>query len=197
MSTAQKLIDGVNGLHAGRLEHCETELKTRLKFAITNYTTLDAVMIPIYWGDLAALIKIAQSVEDEVPPPSELTLNEYQRKAMSTAIYPGQGSIFGLIYTVLGLANEAGEVAGKLKKALRDDLSDQINGILLNSEFADIRLSPERRVQIAEELGDAMWYGAASADQLEFPLEIIAAGNNEKLADRQVRDQLGGDGDKR
>jgi NTP pyrophosphatase (non-canonical NTP hydrolase) len=111
-----------------------------------------------------------------------LTLNEYQDKAMSTAVYPGQNSPQGFIYTALGLNGEAGEVAEHAKKLLRDD-----NG----------EITPERRPKILKELGDQLWYIAACARELGFTLEEVAVGNNEKLADRAERGQLGGSGDDR
>ena len=52
---------------------------------------------------------------------SELTFDQYQKQAVSTAIYPGQGEVLGLVYVALGLAGEAGEIANKVKKVLRDD----------------------------------------------------------------------------
>jgi NTP pyrophosphatase (non-canonical NTP hydrolase) len=103
-----------------------------------------------------------------------MNLSQYQSEALQTAVYPLERA---LDYTVLGLASEAGEVAGKLKKIIRDgegNLDD-----------------------IADELGDVLWYCAAVADALGTNLEIVAARNLNKLSSRKARGVLGGSGDKR
>lgn len=105
-----------------------------------------------------------------------MNMNEFQSKALATAIYPPEE---GLTYTVLGLASEAGEVAGKLKKAIRDN-----NGMI-------------NRAAMREELGDCLWYIAACCRELGYDLDALAADVLLKLADRAARDQLPGDGDDR
>ncbi len=107
-------------------------------------------------------------------------MEAYQEKAMKTAVYPKVGE--NLVYPVVGLANEAGEVAGQLKKLMRDDGG---------------KLTPERTERILAELGDVLWYTAAVAAELGVSLGWVAARNLEKLADRQERGKLQGDGDKR
>jgi len=109
-------------------------------------------------------------------------LNEFQRDALSTAIYPGQGETTGLAYAALGLAGEAGEVGNKVKKILRDD-----DGIL----------TEEKAEQIASEIGDVLWYAAAVAEEIDYDLAEIATGVVRKLRDRQERGVLAGSGDKR
>lgn len=109
----------------------------------------------------------------------------YQRAATRTAIYPGAGdtkSYEGLSYTALGLAGEAGEVAGKVKKIARDN---------------DGAITAATRSKLADELGDVLYYVASVSTQLGFDLDAIAAGNLAKLADRQERGVLQGSGDNR
>lgn len=108
---------------------------------------------------------------------NELTLNEYQRMALETAIYPQP-----IIYPSLGMCGEAGEVADKVKKVLRDN----------NSEFTD-----EKKLEIAMEAGDVLWYVATLLNDLGFTLGEIAAKNYKKLKSRQKRGKLGGSGDNR
>lgn len=107
---------------------------------------------------------------------------DYQRQARETAVYPGQGQGAGLAYVALGLAGEAGEVANKIKKILRD------KGGVLNVHDA---------AAITEEAGDVLWYLAALADELGADLGQIAALNASKLESRALRGTLQGDGDQR
>lgn len=108
-----------------------------------------------------------------------MELNTYQAKAAETAIYPPGYSV---IYPALGLVGEAGEVAEKVKKVLRDK----------NGEF-----TPEDVTAIAKELGDVTWYIAALARDLGLTLNDIAQTNLDKLASRKNRGALQGSGDNR
>lgn len=108
-----------------------------------------------------------------------MTLNEYQQKALETAIYDKN---YAVIYPALGMCGEAGEVADKVKKVIRDD----------NQEF-----TPEKKKEIAKEIGDVLWYCATLAHDLGFSLEEIGEMNYEKLHSRQIRGQLHGSGDNR
>lgn len=108
-----------------------------------------------------------------------MNFGEYQVDAVKTAIY-GAGN--KIIYPALGLANEAGEVLGKIKKVLRDK----------NGDF-DI----ESRMNIADEVGDVLWYIAALCNDLGITMETIAQKNLDKLKDRQERGVIQGSGDKR
>jgi NTP pyrophosphatase (non-canonical NTP hydrolase) len=112
-----------------------------------------------------------------------LLLDDYQTAAFKTAIYPGKGShsLGALTYCALGLG-EVGEIQGKIKKIWREDY----------------QLLDEVRVnEIALELGDALWYVAAMANELGFRLSDIATMNLEKLAARAAAATLKGDGDNR
>ena len=103
-----------------------------------------------------------------------MDLNDYQLKAISTAIYP---TGYRVIYPTLGLTGEAGEVAEKVKKTLRD------GGLNVES--------------LRKELGDVLWYLAALARDLGLTLEEIAQENLKKLQDRKDRGVLKGSGDDR
>ena len=105
---------------------------------------------------------------------------EYQDSARRTAAYPVIGH--GVIYPTLGLANEAGEVAGKIKKIFRDK-----EGLISVSD----------KQALEAELGDVLWYLAQVATELGLTLDDIAVRNLAKLLDRQARGRIGGDGDHR
>lgn len=113
-----------------------------------------------------------------------LSLNAYQAATRDTAIYPGAQDVGfeALPYLALGLTSEAGEVAGKVKKALRDEAG---------------YVSDERRTQLLDEVGDVLWYLARLADELGEPLGAVARSNLAKLESRKERGTLGGDGDVR
>lgn len=98
---------------------------------------------------------------------------------MTTALYPREHAI---IYPTLGLNGEAGEVAEKVKKTIRDNGGD---------------FNEDSRRAIAMELGDVMWYAATLANDLGYTLEEVAAMNLEKLRSRASRNCLGGNGDNR
>lgn len=108
-----------------------------------------------------------------------MELNEYQKLALETAIYPQEQKV---IYPTLGLTGEAGEVSDKVKKVLRDN-----NGIF----------SEERKLEIAKELGDVAWYLAVCSNDLGFSLEEICKMNYEKLKSRKERGKINGNGDNR
>jgi NTP pyrophosphatase (non-canonical NTP hydrolase) len=116
--------------------------------------------------------------------------NEYQRQALETAIYPNQGSNF--LYPTLGLVGEAGEVAEKVKKIIRDGNSPNPS-IMGNSHFLDETTKEE----IAKELSDVCWYIAVLANELGYSLGEIMEMNLFKLRSRQERGVLGGSGDNR
>ena len=108
-----------------------------------------------------------------------MTLNEYQQHALETAIYPEHRRI---IYPTLGLTGEAGEVADKVKKVIRDG----------GEEFSD-----EKRREIMKEIGDVLWYCATLARDLGYDLEEVAQTNVDKLRSRMERHLISGSGDNR
>ena len=109
-----------------------------------------------------------------------MTFEEYQKLSRKTAIYPDKGNNF--IYPTLGLTGEAGEVAEKIKKVLRDD-----KGIIDDS----------RKQEIKKELGDVLWYLSQIATELHLSLNDVADSNIKKVNSRQERNKISGEGDNR
>ena len=108
-----------------------------------------------------------------------MRFDDYQKTALRTAIYADRHRV---IYPALGLASEAGEVAGKIKKVLRD-------------QDGDVDRAPLEAIK--DELGDVLWYVAVLARDLGLSLEEIATNNLAKLKARAERGTLGGGGDVR
>ena len=109
-----------------------------------------------------------------------MELNEYQRESRKTALYPDVGC--NAIYPTLGLVGEAGEIADKVKKILRDKKG------LFDKESKDA---------IKLELGDVLWYIAQLSSELGYELEEIAYANLVKLRSRKSRGKIQGSGDNR
>jgi NTP pyrophosphatase (non-canonical NTP hydrolase) len=105
-----------------------------------------------------------------------MTLNDYQKFTDSTRSFPEKHAI---VYPALGLSEEAGEVAGKVKKWLRGD-----------TEKLDVD-------RVKKEMGDVLWYLASLATDLGITLEDVAQTNIEKLTKRKETGTLKGDGDDR
>ena len=109
-----------------------------------------------------------------------MEMNFYQDSARKTAAYPDVGS--NPIYPTLGLTGEAGEVADKVKKVIRDR-----GGVF----------DAEAREAIKLELGDVLWYVAQLASELGYDLNEVADANLQKLSSRAARGRIGGSGDQR
>lgn len=111
-----------------------------------------------------------------------MNLNEYQEKAITTAVYPKHQA---LAYLALGLAGEAAEVSNKVKKIIRGDYDN------------DPMAAEEALDAIALELGDVLWYVAVLSKELDTPLAAVAGSNIDKLAARAASDKIKGSGDDR
>jgi NTP pyrophosphatase (non-canonical NTP hydrolase) len=109
-----------------------------------------------------------------------MNFTDYQVQSRKTAAYPAIGH--PVIYPTLGLTNEAGEVAGKIKKIFRDK---------------DGKIDYAEREALKGELGDVLWYLAQVCTELEISLEDVAEHNLEKLFSRLERGKIHGDGDDR
>lgn len=87
-----------------------------------------------------------------------------------------------IVYPTLGLTNEAGELAGKVKKIFRD---------------RDGQITEADREALKGELGDVLWYLTQICTQLDLSLAEVAQANIAKLSSRRKRGKISGDGDDR
>jgi len=110
-----------------------------------------------------------------------MTFDEYQARALTTVI-SNTDKFKDTLHWVLGINGEAGEVAEKVKKIIRDK-----NG----------EISEQDKQELGKEIGDVLWYLAVFAHDLGIPLDQIARENLAKLQSRKARGVLGGAGDNR
>ena len=103
-----------------------------------------------------------------------MRFEEYQNEAAKTDIV-AQNDPHVIVVPLLGLAGEVGTLLTEYKKYLRDGSAHQ--------RFKD---------QVAEDLGDLLWYVSNVAGKFDLRLEDVARINLEKIADRWPS---GGDGD--
>lgn len=109
-----------------------------------------------------------------------MNFDDYEDAILQFAQYPTIGS--NLTYPVLGLNGEAGEVAEKLKKLLRDK-----NGVISETD----------KNEIAKELGDVLWYLTMCCYELDLNLKDVAMINVRKIESRHMRNKVDGSGDNR
>ena len=128
------------------------------------------------WKEIAKLCIEDREVEIEY---EGLTFDEYQYKALETSICP-EG--MDILYPLIGLTGETGEVAEKIKKAYRDK---------------DGELTFEDRLEILKELGDCLWYINKMVYDLGYTLEDCALANLDKCYKRRAEGTLHGNGDNR
>ncbi|MDO8265915.1 MAG: nucleoside triphosphate pyrophosphohydrolase family protein [Candidatus Saccharibacteria bacterium] len=115
-----------------------------------------------------------------------MNLNDYQKQAMTTELMKRSDKLSAhdpaFVAKILGLVGEAGEVAEKFKKIVRDKGGE---------------ITSQDRTDIQKELGDVLWYVSALAEYLDLTLEEVAEKNLEKLFSRRDRGVQKGSGDNR
>ena len=110
-----------------------------------------------------------------------MTFNDYQKRALTTVI-SNRDKFKDTLHWVLGINGEAGEVAEKVKKIIRDK---------------DGKITAADRQELAKEIGDVLWYLAVFAHDLGFSFDEVAQANLKKLQSRKARGALSGSGDNR
>lgn len=110
-----------------------------------------------------------------------MTLDEYQKEALVTAVFK-EDKFQDLAHWVFGITGEAGEIAEKIKKIVRDK---------------DGKLTDKDKEEIIKEIGDVLWYLAVLSEHLDIKFNEVARRNITKLRSRQSRGKIGGSGDNR
>lgn len=174
---SEKMVDGVL-VHVFRGIRSEFDPILRREIIDGVSKDPDEFAIPSYvvsgW-----LNRCIPEVDDEAIIEVSTSFSGYQEQARKYAVYPED---YKLTYPTLGLVGEAGEVAEKVKKCIRDDRG---------------MISEEKRIEIVKEMGDVLWYLAVLSDSIGVDLQDVATRNIEKLESRFQRNQLHGSGDNR
>ena len=113
-----------------------------------------------------------------------MNADDYQKRAITTAYTDPQhvNTLMEKTIWAMGLAGEAGEVVEKWKKIVA---------------YKEGKITPDDLDEIAKELGDVIWYIAVMAHSLGLSLDDIMQRNLQKLASRQKRNVIKGQGDNR
>lgn len=152
-------------------------------------------------GLVSWLLGIFRTEQPPPPEPSPLEstyrpelvdIDAYQNWSIVTARYPGSGEKTpeAIVYVTLGLSGEAGEVAEKVKKAIRGDKAGGQAGI----HNAKLLVGDQA---LLSEFGDVLYYLSRAAAETGFTMSEVMESSIRKLEDRKLRGKIHGDGDRR
>ena len=130
-----------------------------------------------------------------------LTLNEYQKRAMSTCMPSSEN----FSYMFLNLVGEVGEFASKVAKAIRKKqcsiglephIAEQYeyNGDTAN-DLWQFYGEEERLEELKKEAGDVLWQLSGLCSVMGWSLEDVAQMNLDKLSARKAAGTIDGNGD--
>ena len=124
----------------------------------------------------------------------ELTLNEYQKKAMRTCL----SSSMNFSYMFLNLVGEVGEFASKVAKHIRKGHYSIMDSNIANgNNIDDLQDCRGALNELKKEAGDILWQLSGLCSVMNWSLNDIAQQNLDKLASRQQRNVIEGNGDNR
>lgn len=186
--TAGNIVN--RGAHLVPDEHDNALRRREDKAAEDLFPSTPNDVIATTLGRILSVVNEIKASNENAKAAKGLALNDYQARAMKTAIYPNlvvigdekDGTNASWIYPVLALGGEVGELQNLLKKRIRD-YQGEIDG--------------ETRQKVKGELGGILWYVAAIATEFDFTLEEVGRANLETLASRAKRGTLKGTGDDR
>lgn len=129
----------------------------------------------------------------ENPENRGMTLNEYQRRAMTTCM----PSCDNFAYMFLNLVGEVGELASKVAKHIRkENAMIDCNHLLITEQGSNV-LTAQEIIDLRKEAGDCLWQLAGLCKVMGWSLEEVACENLDKLADRKARGVIDSSGDNR
>lgn len=131
-------------------------------------------------------------MENKIDNMKELTLNEYQERAMTTCM----DSCNNFSYMFIGFVGEMGEFASKVAKAIRKEKA-MIDGNYLITEKGNDSLTEQELADLRSEVGDCAWFIAGLCKVMGWTLEDVCKENLAKLASRKQRGLIDGNGDNR
>lgn len=124
----------------------------------------------------------------------ELTLNEYQKKAMRTCLPTSEN----FSYMFLNLVGEVGEFASNVAKHIRKGHYSIMDSNIANgNNIDDLQDCRDALNELKKEAGDVLWQLSGLCSVMNWSLEDVAQQNLDKLASRQQRNVIEGNGDNR
>ena len=123
----------------------------------------------------------------------ELTLKDYQEKAMTTCMESSNN----FSYMFLNLVGEVGELASKVAKALRKEtgMMDGPNFYYYKYQDEGQSSSESLYAELKKEAGDILWQLSGLCSVMGWSLEDVAQMNLDKLAARKAAGTIDGSGD--
>lgn len=118
-----------------------------------------------------------------------MTLNEYQKEAMTTCLPSSEN----FSYMMLNLVGEVGEFASKVGKSIRKGHAEICRNKL--SMIGDTDMLFEQEQELKKEAGDILWQLSGVCSVLGWSLEDVAQLNLNKLAARKAIGTIDGNGD--
>ena len=128
-----------------------------------------------------------------------MKLNEYQDKAMLTCM----DTCDNPTYRLLNLVGEVGEFASKVAKHVRKGEARIFRNHIIwvdNDNLTDEENEKQivnHREALKAEAGDILWQLSGLCQVMGWSLEEVAQANLDKLASRQARGVINGEGDNR
>ena len=121
----------------------------------------------------------------------EMTLNEYQKKAMTTCMETSNNPM----YMLFMLGEEIGELQGKFSKAIRKGwLKIEDNDIKFTNKIT-IKEGTEWQDLVLKEIGDCLWGLAGLCQVMGWQLQEAGDTNLAKLQARKAIGTIDGNGD--
>lgn len=118
-----------------------------------------------------------------------MTLNEYQKQAMTTCMPSSEN----FSYMFLNLVGEVGEFASKVAKAIRKGNAEISHSKL--SRIGDTDMLATQDEELKKEAGDILWQLSGVCSVMGWSLNEVAQMNLDKLAARKAVGTIDGNGD--